>query len=44
MPQNFNWACVLFVGLMAFASLMYALNTRYEGPVVKVITAEQDSD
>jgi choline transport protein len=43
-PQNFNWACVLFVGLMAFASLMYALNTRYEGPVVKVISAEQDSD
>lgn len=38
-PVNFNWACVLFVGLMGFASIMYVFHARhvYEGPVVKVI-------
>jgi len=45
-PENFNWACVLFVGLMGGASLMYIFHAKnvYEGPVVKVISAEQDSD
>jgi choline transport protein len=45
-PENFNWACVLFVGLMGLGSIMYVVHARhvYEGPVVKVISAEQDSD
>ena len=35
---NFNWACVLFVGLMGLSGLLYAVYARnvYEGPVVKV--------
>ncbi|KAK4982738.1 hypothetical protein LTR50_007606 [Elasticomyces elasticus] len=35
---NFNWACVLFVGLMGIAGALYAFHARhvYEGPVVKV--------
>lgn len=43
-PVNFNWACVLFVGLMGFATLMYIFHARhaYEGPVVKVITEDSE--
>jgi choline transport protein len=35
---NFNWACVLFVGLMGLSGVLYAVHARkvYEGPVVKV--------
>jgi choline transport protein len=35
---NFNWACVLFVGLMGISGVLYAVHARkvYEGPVVKV--------
>ena len=35
---NFNWACVIFVGLMSISGLLYVLHARhvYEGPVVKV--------
>ena len=35
---NFNWACVLFVGLMAISVLVYVVSARkvYEGPVAKV--------
>ena len=35
---NFNWACVLFVGLMGVSGILYAVHARkvYEGPVVKV--------
>jgi choline transport protein len=35
---NFNWACVLFVGLMGLSVLLYTVHARkvYEGPVVKV--------
>jgi choline transport protein len=41
---NFNWACVLFVGLMGFASLMYIFHARntYEGPVLKVMTKDSE--
>jgi choline transport protein len=43
-PVTFNWACVLFVGLMGFATLMYMFHARhtYEGPVVKVITEDSE--
>lgn len=36
--QNFNWACVIFVGLMLISSVLYAVKARhiYEGPVAKV--------
>jgi choline transport protein len=35
---NFNWACVLFVGLMGISGVLYVVHARkvYEGPVVKV--------
>jgi choline transport protein len=35
---NFNWSCVLFVGLMSLSCLLYVLHARhvYEGPVVRV--------
>ncbi len=35
---NFNWACVLFGGLMAISVLVYTVHARkvYEGPVAKV--------
>lgn len=34
---NFNWACVLFVGLMLISAVLYLTYARrkYEGPVVK---------
>ncbi|KAF2096693.1 putative amino acid transporter [Rhizodiscina lignyota] len=34
---NFNWACVLFVGLMLISAVLYVTYARgkYEGPVVK---------
>ena len=37
-PQNFNWACVLFVGIIGAASVIYYFHARkiYEGPVSKV--------
>jgi choline transport protein len=36
--QNFNWACVLFVGLMGIAGMLSVVHARkvYEGPVAKV--------
>lgn len=36
--ENFNWACVLFVGLMGLSCVLYLVQARhvYEGPVVKV--------
>ncbi|PLB44406.1 amino acid transporter [Aspergillus steynii IBT 23096] len=36
--QNFNWACVLFVGLMSISGVVYWVHARkmYDGPVVKV--------
>ena len=36
--QTFNWAVVLFVGVMGIACLVYYLHARnyYEGPVAKV--------
>ena len=36
--QNFNWACVLFVGLMGIGSLLYFTHARriYDGPVAIV--------
>lgn len=36
--QNFNWACVLFVGLMSISAVLYWTHARrvYDGPVVKV--------
>lgn len=36
--QTFNWAVVLFVGVMGIACLEYLVHARryYEGPVVKV--------
>ncbi|KJZ69917.1 hypothetical protein HIM_10702 [Hirsutella minnesotensis 3608] len=35
--ENFNWACVLFVGLMIMSGCLYFFHARhiYEGPVVK---------
>lgn len=35
---TFNWACVLFVGIMGIASVIYLVYARkvFEGPVVKV--------
>ena len=44
--MNFNWACVLFVGLMGFASLMYIFHAThvYEGPVVRVVQPDSASD
>jgi choline transport protein len=37
-PQNFNWACVLFVGIIGSACILYYVHARkiYEGPVAKV--------
>lgn len=37
-PQNFNWACVLFLGILGGASVLYFFHARkvYDGPVVKV--------
>jgi choline transport protein len=36
--ENFNWACVLFVGLMGLGSLLYFTHARkiYDGPVAIV--------
>ena len=36
--ETFNWACVIFVGLMALSSVLYYVQARhvYDGPVVKV--------
>lgn len=36
--ENFNWACVLFVGLMGIGSILYFTHARkiYEGPVAIV--------
>lgn len=36
--QNFNWACVLFVGLMSLSVVLYYTRARhiYQGPVVLV--------
>ncbi|KYK58763.1 amino acid transporter [Drechmeria coniospora] len=36
--QNFNWACVLFVSMMALSCVVYFVQARhtYDGPVVKV--------
>ncbi|OAQ85066.1 amino acid transporter [Purpureocillium lilacinum] len=36
--ETFNWACVIFVGLMGLSSIVYFVKARhvYEGPVVKV--------
>ena len=36
--KNFNWACVLFTGLMSISGVLYIVHARkvYEGPVVKV--------
>lgn len=36
--ENFNWACVLFVGFMAISALLYYVRARhiYDGPVVLV--------
>jgi len=41
-PQNFNWASVLFVGLMGVAAVLYWTGARhtYEGPVAKVVPVE----
>ena len=38
--QKFNWACVIFVGIMGISCLLYVVRARhiYEGPVVKVHT------
>lgn len=37
--ENFNWACVLFVALMAVAMCLYHLDGdhEYEGPVMKTV-------
>lgn len=37
-PTNMNWACVLFVGLMIIATVLYFVRAKkeYEGPVAKV--------
>lgn len=36
--QDFNWTCVLFLGLMGLSALLYYTHARhvYQGPVVKV--------
>ena len=36
--ETFNWACVIFVGLMGLSSIVYFVKARHvsEGPVVKV--------
>jgi hypothetical protein len=36
--ENFNWASVLFVGLMGISAVLYWVHARkvYDGPVVKV--------
>lgn len=41
--QNFNWACVLFVGLMGLGSLLYFMHARkiYDGPVAIVKDRER---
>ena len=43
--QNFNWASVLFVGLMSIATVLYWTHARhvYEGPVAKVVPLEDDA-
>lgn len=42
--MNFNWASVLFVGLMGLAGVLYAVHARhvYSGPVVQVEGREID--
>ncbi|GAB7353911.1 hypothetical protein MBLNU459_g4257t1 [Dothideomycetes sp. NU459] len=42
--KNFNWACVIFVGLMGIAGLLYWLHARkiYDGPVSTVIKIERE--
>lgn len=37
--ENFNWACVIFVGLLSVAGVIYLVHARkvYEGPVAKVV-------
>lgn len=39
--KNFNWACVIFVGIMGISSQLYGVRARhiYDGPVVKVHTS-----
>ncbi|KAJ4144377.1 hypothetical protein LMH87_003261 [Akanthomyces muscarius] len=36
--ENFNWACVLFVGLMSLSAVLYYTRARhiYQGPVVLI--------
>ncbi|KAJ3493496.1 hypothetical protein NLG97_g4701 [Lecanicillium saksenae] len=36
--ENFNWACVLFVGLMGLSAILYYARARhiYQGPVVLI--------
>ncbi|THC91345.1 hypothetical protein EYZ11_009183 [Aspergillus tanneri] len=36
--ENFNWACVLFLGMMGVSAVVYGAYARkvYDGPVVKV--------
>ena len=42
-PQNFNWASVIFVGVMAFSALYYFIwgKRLYKGPVVLVRPREE---
>ena len=42
--QNFNWASVLFVGLMGIATVLYWTQAKhvYEGPVAKVVPLEDN--
>lgn len=37
--DNFNWACVLFIGMVGLALGLYHLDAKheYEGPVVKTV-------
>lgn len=37
-PENFNWASVLFVGLMGLSAILYYFRARhiYQGPVVLI--------
>ncbi|KAF1817486.1 putative amino acid transporter [Eremomyces bilateralis CBS 781.70] len=43
-PENFNWAVVLFVGLMLIAAILYFVQARhvYEGPVSTVEGRRRD--
>ena len=48
-PTSFNWACVLFAGLMGISGLLYVSHAGfvYEGPVAKVVpmvVAEAEMD